>query len=309
MSSSLSVHGWLAVIGVIACALLRVSVATGEEFAPHPHQLDVEVANLSSFVADTSLVRVREHDIAGTRFHLAQDLGIQTMQIPRVLLTYWFNELKAVQVQLRYFEASGSHGLPQPATFNGATLAPGQRLKTGDTIWFDGVLYYEQRLTPLVQKYFGQFSLVQGLDLRAKVGLEYTYLDFRLNNGKARVTPTSKGEESKEDFYHQELPMPTFGLELRRQLTEHFALEGTLKGNWINHWDSLRPEGGPVYTSQWGVETHWHVLYTNPVWLGGIGPFIGIGYFFSRQFETSREDGNFIRLSTVGPEFGLSYSF
>ena len=309
MSSSLSVHGWLAVIGVITCALLRVSVATGDEFAPHPHQLDVEIANLSSFVADTSLVRVREHTIAGTRFHLAQDLGIQTMQIPRVLLTYWFSELNAVQVQLRYFEASGSHGLPQPATFNGATLAPGQRLKTGDTIWFDGALYYERQLTPLLQKYVGEVALLKGLDLRAKIGLEYTYLDFRLNNGKARVTPTSKGEESKEDFYHQELPMPTIGLELRRQLNEHIAFELTLKGNWINHWDSLRPEGGTVYTSQWSFETHGRLFYANPAWLGAVRPFVGIGYFFFRQFETSPEDGNFIRLSTFGPEFGFSYSF
>src|SRR6266446_3687130 len=267
MSSSLSVHGWLAVIGVITCALLRVSVATGEEFAPHSHQLDVEIANLSSFVADTSLVRVREHNIAGTRFHLAQDLGMQTMQIPRVLLTYWFNELNAVQVQLRYFEAGGSHGLPQSANYNGVTLAPRQRLHTGDTIWFDGAVYYERRLTPLVQKYLDRFSLVKELDLRAKIGLEYTYLDFRLNNGKARVTPTSKGEESAEDFYRQELPMPTIGLELYQRLNEHVAFALTLKGNWINHWDSLRPEGGPVYTSKWGVETHWHSLYTNPAWL------------------------------------------
>jgi len=145
--------------------------------------------------------------------------------------------------------------------------------------------------------------------LRAKIGLEYTYLDFRLNNGKARVTPTSKGEESKEDFYRQELPMPTIGLELYRRLNEHVAFELTLRGNWINHWDSLRPEGGAVYTSQLGFETHGRLLYTNPAWLGAIRPFVGIDYFFFRQFETSHEDGNFIRLSTFGPEFGLSYSF
>src|SRR5262245_1172571 len=113
------------------------------------------------------------------------------------------NELNAVQVHLRYFEASGSHSLPQLANFNGATLAAHQRLHTGSTLWFDGAIYYERRLTPVLQKYLGEVSLVKGLDLRAKIGLEFTYLDFRLNNGTARVTPTSQGEESKEDFYRQ----------------------------------------------------------------------------------------------------------
>src|SRR5713101_2611937 len=178
MSSILSAHRWVALIGCITVSALRVSGTAGEEFAPSPHQLDLEIANLASFVADTSLVRVREHAIEGTRFHLARDLGIQTMQLPAVSLTYWFDEFNALQVYLRYFESAGSHGLAQAATFNGATLAPGQRLKTGDTLWFDGALYYERRLTPLLHKYLSRFALVQGLDLRAKIGLEFTYLDF-----------------------------------------------------------------------------------------------------------------------------------
>ncbi len=308
MSSLFAVRGWRAII-FLACTVLPVSAGADEAFAPRPHQLEIEITNLSSFVADTSLVRVREHTIAGTRFHLARDLGIETMQLPTIALTYWFNELNAVQVHLRYFEASGSHGLSHSANFNGATLAPGQRLHTGSTIWFDGAIDYERRLTPWLQQYLGEGWLVKGLDVRAKIGLAFTYLDFRLNNGRARVTPTSKGEESKEDFYHQELPMPTLGLELRRRLTEHVAVELTLKGNWINHWDSLRPEGGTVWTSQWGFETHGRLFYTNPAWLGALQPFVGIGYFYYRQNETSREDGNFIRLSTFGPEVGVSYSF
>jgi hypothetical protein len=304
-----SERSWVAVIICTAGVLGSLSAAAADEFTPHPHQFDLTIDNLSSFVAGTSLVRVRENKVSGIRLHLAQDLSIDTMQLPSLELTYWFDELNALQLHLRYFEAGGSHGLPRSANFNGATLAPGQRLKTGDTIWFEGALYYERRLTPLLQKHLGGFALVHGLDLRAKIGLEYTYLDFRLNNGRARVTPTSKGEESKEDFYHQELPMPTLGLEVRRRLTEHVALEGTLKGNWINHWNSLRDEGGTVYTSQWGFETHWRLFYINPAWLGALQPFVGIGYFFYRQNEQSREDGNFIRLSTFGPEVGVSYSF
>jgi hypothetical protein len=37
--------------------------------------------------------------------------------------------------------------------------------------------------------------------------------------------------------------------------------------------------------------------------------FLGIGYVYYRQRETSHEDGNFIRLSSVGPEFGVRVSF
>src|SRR5712692_1305348 len=308
MSSLFAVRGWRAII-FLACMVLPVSAGADEALAQRPHQCEIELATLSSFVADTSLVRVREQTSAGTRFHLARDLGIETMQLPTLALTYWFNELNAVQVHLRYFEASGSHGLAHAANFNGATLAPGQRLHTGSTIWFDGALDYERRLTPWLQQYLGEGWLVKGLDVRAKIGLAFTYLDFRLNNGKARVTPTSKGEESKEDFYHQELPMPTVGLEARRCLSEHLALEITLKGNWINRWNSLRDEGGTVYTSQWGFETHWRLLYTDPAWVGALQPFVGLGYFYYRQNEQSREDGNFIRLSTFGPEVGVSYSF
>ncbi len=308
MSRLFAPHSWLVLLFLVG-TVVPVSAGADEAFAPSPHQLEIEIANLSSFVADTSLVRVREHTIAGTRFHLGRDLGIETMQLPSLALTYWFNELNAMQVHLRYFEAAGSHSLSQLATFNGATLAPGQRLKTGDTIWFDGALYYERRLTPWLQQYLGGAAWLQGLDLRAKIGVEFTYLDFRLNNGRARVTSTSKGEESKEDFYHQELPLPTLGLEVRQRLTEHVAVELTLKGNWINHGDSLRPEGGTAWLSPWGFETQGRLFYTNPAWLGALQPFVGIGYFYYRQNETSHEDGNFIRLSTFGPEVGVSYSF
>jgi hypothetical protein len=96
MSSVWLAHRWVALIGCVTVSVLRVSRAAGEEFVPSPHQLDLEIANLASFVADTSLVRVREHAIEGTRFHLTRDLGIKTMQLPAVSLTYWFDELNAL---------------------------------------------------------------------------------------------------------------------------------------------------------------------------------------------------------------------
>lgn len=103
--------------------------------------------------------------------------------------------------------------------------------------------------------------------------------------------------------------MPTLGMEVYGKLSEHLTLEATVKGNGINRWNSLRNEGGKVSTSQWSLETHWRLLYTNPTYLEALQSFIGFGYFYYRQNEQSREDGNFLCLSVCGPEFGVSYSF
>jgi hypothetical protein len=73
--------------------------------------------------------------------------------------------------------------------------------------------------------------------------------------------------------------------------------------------NSLRREGGTVYLSQTEVQAHGRLVYTNAPMLGPFQAFFGIGYVYYRQRETSHEDGNFIRLSSVGPEFGLQVSF
>jgi hypothetical protein len=54
---------------------------------------------------------------------------------------------------------------------------------------------------------------------------------------------------------------------------------------------------------------HCRVGYSNPRWLGGVKPIVGFNYYFYSQSEISQEDGNLIRLSSFGPEFGLAYSF
>ena len=231
------------------------------------------------------------------------------MDIPRIELTYWFDELNAIQVHFRYFDIAGSHRLLKPAAFNGAILTPGQRLSPRGTLWMDGGVYYERRLTPWFQQHFSAYPRLNNLDVRLKLGLEFTYIDFRLNNGRARVTVPSPKGESAEDFFLQALPMPTIGMEIYGKLWEHVLGEVTIKGNWINHWNSLRDEGGTVYTSQWSFETHWRLYYVNAPYFSRLQPFIGFGYAYYRQNEQSYEDGNFIRLSVVGPEFGVSYHF
>ncbi len=304
------VSGWLALLGAVADLLSLIPVATGDEFVPRAHQLDISLDNFSGFVARTSQVHVRENTLTGSRFRLASALGLRRMDIPSIVLTYWFDDRNAIQIHFRYFDAADSHRLRQPATFNGTTLTASQRLNPRGTLWMDGAVYYQRRLTPWLQQHFGMRSFLNDIDLQVKLGLEFTYIDFRLNNGGAQVTSTSPRGESSEDFFLQELPMPTIGVDFYETLGTHITLEARVKTNWINRWNSLRDEGGAVYTSQLSFETHWRLRYTNPpAFFAGLQPFVGLGCVYYRQNEQSHEDGNFIRLSVCGPEFGISYSF
>lgn len=275
---------------------------------PEPGRFEFEMEYLSGFRGPGSIVRVRENQTEGTGLHFGS-LGINTVQMPSVELTYWFNRVNAINFQFRYFDVGGSHFSGIPVRFNGSTIAPRQTLHSDPPAWFSLALYYERRLTPLYERQEARWPrALRGWDLRARIGLEYTYIHFSINGGHARVTPTSKGEETKEDFMHQELPIPTVGLEALHDLGGGFTLDAAVKGDWINRWNSLRNEGGTVWLSQNGVEGHARLLYSNPI-LGPIHPMAGFFYYYYSQLERSREDGNFMRWSAYGPELGLNVTF
>src|SRR5262249_512315 len=186
--------------------------------------------------------------------------------------------------------------LSQPIRYNGATVAAGQRISAGALPWLTVGLYY-QRL------------LLADADtaLRAKAGLSYTLLNFNLGN--PRLAPGTAGHETTQHFLTHHLPIPTLPFAARRQLTDHLACEGLMLANRINNVNSLRQEGGTVFLSQTEVHTHGRLVYANAAVLGPMQAFFGIGYAYYRQREASHEDGNFIRLSSVGPEFGVRVSF
>jgi len=276
---------------------------------PRSGQFEVNLENLSGFIGSGSIVRVREFRIEGTGLHFPA-LGINTVQMPDIDLSYWFNQLNAINVQFRYFDISGTHTFSQPIKFNGAVIAGDQSLNTDpDPEWFALYIYYVRRLTPLFEQYESTWpEPLQGWDLRGRIGLEYTYINFAINGGHAKVIASSPGEETKEDFYHQEIPIPTIGLEALHSLGEHFTFETSVKGNWINRWNSLRNEGGTVWASENGVEAHFRILYSHP-WLGRIHPMVGFALYYYSQLEDSREDGNFLRWFTYGPEYGVKFEF
>ena len=149
-------------------------------------------------------------------------------------------------------------------------------------------------------------EFLQGWDSRAKIGLEFTYNDFRINDGSPLFSQFSQ-YEARIRFHDKGLPIPVIGLEERHQLGYNFAVEITGQGYWANKWDSGRSEGGTVYDSQSGFETHWRVLYASPNWRG-FAPFAGFNYNYTKYTQTSSGVGNLLRVQLFGPEVGFNWS-
>lgn len=239
-------------------------------------------------------VQVRENEIQGTRLHLDNDLNVNDMQTIRLLAWKPLNDVSELHFGFATNQLDGNSHTDVPVYFNGTTIAPG-RLDTAtrfqDFIAFDAS--YWHRL----------IDVGEGGQLWGSVGATYVMLNFRL---KGTVAADSVGNELKEDFYVQELPVPIFGLHLRYPLTD--VLKLTADGTWgrLPWVNSFRTEGGEVRLAQtnWeavlGVEyafqSHWKLD----------------GYVFHRfyaQDERSHEDGNQIRLSTTGGGLEVSYAF
>ena len=274
---------------------------------PAPHQIDIEADDTYQFLVGANTLRRRINSFPDSAISLQNDMGVSQMQVPEVLLSYWFDSVNAAQFQFRYFGLYGSKFETQPLAFGGTIISPGQKLNPGGTRWYTFGGYYERRLTPLYQdREQGLPALLQGWDTRAKIGLEFTYNDFRINDGSPKFSQTSPFE-ARIRFHEKGLPIPVIGLEARRWLAPNFAFEVTAQGYWANKWDSGRTEGGTVYDSQSGFETHWRVVYSNHDWRG-FAPFAGVNYYYSKYTQTSSGVGNLLRVQMIGPELGFNWS-
>jgi hypothetical protein len=284
---------------------------------PAPHQIDIEADDAYQFLVGANTLRRRINSFPDSAISLQHDLGVSQLQLPEVLLSYWFDSVNAAQFQFRYFGIYGSKPQTEPLAFGGTIIAPpsasilgpsrGQTLNPGGTRWYTFGGYYERRLTPLYQdREQGLPVFLQGWDLRAKIGLEFTYNDFRINDGSPLFSQASP-YEARIRFHDKGLPIPAVGLEARRWLAPDFAFEVTAQGYWANKWDSGRSEGGTVYDSQSGFETHWRVIYANYD-LRGFAPFAGVNYYYSKYTQTSSGVGNLLRVQMIGPELGFTWS-
>lgn len=276
-------------------------------YTPQRHQLDLEVSDFMAFPTDDALIRRREASTPGSAFHWGPDLGVTSYQQPAINGSFWFDDTNALQFQFRYFALYGSSFLSKPATFNGDVIAPGQNISASDSTWFTFGLFYERRITPWIEPQTVNLpEFLQGWDVRPRIGLEFVYLDFKINGGHPKLI--SGDLDVRGRWHDQELPIPTLGVQLRRWVSDNFVLEGILQGNWINKWDSLRNQGGTVYLSQSSFETRWRLYYMDRR-LAGVRPFLGFAYYFYKQSETSGEIGNMARMQSFGPEVGVFYSF
>jgi hypothetical protein len=285
---------------------------------PAPHQIDIEADDAYMFTVGSNTVRRRINSFPDSAISLQHDLGVSQLQLPEVLLSYWFDHVNAVQFQFRYYGIYGSKPQTEPLAFGGTIIAPattsfsnassGQRLNPGGTRWYTFGGYYERRLTLLYENCeAGLPQFLQGWDSRAKVGVEFTYNDFRINDGSPMFSQRSPFE-ARIRFHEKGLPIPVIGLEERHWLGDNFAVEITAQGYWINKWNSGRSEGGgTVYDSQSGFETHWRVLYANPRWRG-FSPFAGFNYNYTKYTQTGSGVGNLLRVQLYGPEVGFNWS-
>jgi hypothetical protein len=284
---------------------------------PAPHQFDIEADDAYMFLVGNNTVRRRINSFPDSAVSLQHDLGVSQLQLPEVLLSYWFDSVNAVQFQFRYYGLYGSKPQTQPLAFGGTIIAPPtatvaqqqqfQKLNPGGTRWYTFGGYYERRLTPLYENCEGGWpQFLQGWDSRAKIGIEFTYNDFRINDGSPLFSQVSPFE-ARIRFHDKGLPIPVIGLEERHWLGYNFAFEVTAQGYWANKWNSGRSEGGTVYDSQSGFETHWRIIYANPK-MRGFAPFAGLNYNYTKYTQTSSGVGNLLRVQVYGPELGFSWS-
>ena len=156
---------------------------------PAPHQIDIEADDTYQFLVGANTLRRRINSFPDSAISLQHDMGVSQMQLPEVLLSYWFDSVNAAQFQFRYFGLYGSKYETQPLAFGGSIISPNQKLNPGGTRWYTFGGYYERRLTPLYQnREQGLPVFLQGWDLRAKIGLEFTYNDFRINDGSPKFS-------------------------------------------------------------------------------------------------------------------------
>src|SRR5438270_9830250 len=63
-----------------------------------------------------------------------------------------------------------------------------------------------------------------------------------------------------------------------------------------------------LFRSQRKLEAHVRLRLSNEARFKSLHPMVGVFYYDVRQHEESNEDGNLLRLSMFGPEFGLGRS-
>ena len=252
-----------------------------------------DLSVLADVGSPSGWVQVRENEIEGTRLHFG-DLDVNTMPGLHFHADKTFSDVSELHLGFSTFMLDGSTTIDEPVFFNGATIAPGKletRTRFQDFMEFDAAYWHR----------FTGFD--RGGGIWGSIGATYVLLNFRLGG---TLAADSVGNELKEDFYVQELPVPIFGLHMRYPFADAWEFDADASAGRLPWVDSLRTEGGEVKLAQTdeeasiGLDYHfgnrWHA-----------GGYLFYSYF--AQDEKSHEDGNQIRLSSTGVGVKVGYRF
>ncbi|HEY3098527.1 MAG TPA: hypothetical protein VGL14_06445 [Methylomirabilota bacterium] len=254
--------------------------------APSPTETDSrwEVSVEGRVGFPVGYIRVNENEIHGTRLRLS-DLGLDVSEAIEAGIAFWLTPRDAVRASYLYYFLRGGRTFDRAIVYDGQEYTAG-RVDANLDFW-RASLAYEHVLA----------AIGDGGRLIASAGLTFVWL----NAGLAQHARTKA-----EDFYLQELPVPIVGLRYEALLTERLGLRASIAGGLLPKVDSLRTEGGTVYTWQSHADASLGVTYalTNMLTVEA-----GYQFTYVHQHEKSHEDDNVFELIDNGPRARLTLRF
>ena len=274
------VFGFTAVLSSVAHAQTEATAPSAT--VPGAPRWEVTLDGRVGF--PTGYVRVGESEIHGTRLHL-RDIGITLSEAVEVGAAVWLTPRDAVRASYLYYFLRGGARLDRAVPFDGRDWNAGH-LDANADFWRASVAY-ERLLT----------SESDPQRLVATLGLTYVWLNAGL---------TQHGHAKAEDFYLQEMPVPIAGLRFETPLTDRLGLHVSAAGGLLPKVDSLRREGGTVYTWQSHAEADAVASYALTKMLS-----VEASYRFTylHQHEKSHEDDNVFELIDHGPHARVTLRF
>jgi len=229
-------------------------------------------------------IRVNETVTHGTRLRLS-DLGLDVSETIEAGVAFWLTPRDAVRAGYVYYFLRGSGTFDRTIVYDGREYTAGH-VDSNLDFWRASLAYERLLATPLDR---GR--------LIGSAGLTVAWLNAGL---------TQHGKTKAEDFYLQEMPVPIIGLRYEAPLTERLGLRASVAGGLLPKVDSLRTEGGTVYTWQSHADASLGVTYalTNMLTVEA-----GYQFTYFHQHEKSHEDNNVFELIDNGPRARLTLRF
>jgi len=240
-------------------------------------------------------VRVGENGGRRDRLDFHDDLGVDSMEALDLGIGYAVTPLDELRFSFQMLFLEGSTRLDGNVFFNNTEMLAGTHLDTSASFpdFWRATLTYERSLLPSAEP-----TRLTGI-----VGLTWVDLVFRLDG---TVAPDSPGNESKERFNRQELPVPLLGLRLEHAFTHRLGLTVSASGGYLPWVDSLRKEGGTVDLTQAHADLSLGLRYAL---LPSLTLEAGPRYSYFMQHEKSHQDDNFIQISQFAGFLRLTKRF